>query len=142
MTDGYLDITDLRVGNHVLYGDKICTVQSIMWGDVLELHILNIPGVQEEGTAEPLIDRVHPIPLSEEILLKCGFDANYESGFVAYKTDAKDAYGHAFDISLVEDNTNSTFNYVCWDINCGMKYVHELMNFYFAITGKELELKL
>lgn len=156
MKDGYLDITDLRVGNHVLYGDKICTVQSIMWGDVLELHILDIPGVQEEGAAEPLIDRVHPIPLTEEILLDFGFESvegdseryNPEDKFkdnFEYRLDVgifyrdlicKPALGwYVFiqDSDMIEKGNLKSKN---------IYFLHELQNLYFAITGKELEVKL
>lgn len=74
------------------------------------------------------------IPLTPEILEKCGFEYKhlppkehyFSNGMVVidtYKT--KDAFyynGHFCDVSL--------------------DYVHQLQNLYFALTGKELEISL
>ena len=68
-----------------------------------------------------------PIPLTEEILLNCGFEKVRKyfqiDWFVIYK-DKKGYYAH---------------------INCGNNYInnlHQLQNLYFALTNQELNIEL
>lgn len=70
-------------------------------------------------------DVVSPIPLTEEWLLKFGFEKKRDFFHLDYESfciflDKKGYYTH---------------------INCGnlyIKHVHQLQNLYFALTGKEL----
>lgn len=86
------------------------------------------------------------IPLTHEILEKCGFkeDDNVASAF----NDIKKYYsinGSFFMRELngefhryieVEDDPYYSFPL------CQVKYLHQLQNLYFALTGKELEINL
>ena len=72
------------------------------------------------------------IPLSEEILLKCGFEKlafsfNCER-FHMTKQDDTNKWFLAF-------NKNNAFI-------CTMRYLHELQNLYYLLTKQELEIKL
>lgn len=83
----------------------------------------------------PLPDgwKLRPIPLTEEWLLKFGFikmdwtenENCYEKSFVLQKDD-KEGYN-------LMDNDVATLQQ--------FKYVHQLQNLYFALTGEELTLK-
>ena len=112
---------ELRVGNWVLLGakkrlyhevDSICA-----WG---------------EGTA------LHPIPLTPEILEKCGFRQQgkrnlYSDGKLAFMEDAD---GFTF---FIKDVSNVLYKSVA---NSKIYYLHQLQNLYFALTGDELKIEL
>lgn len=78
---------------------------------------------------------IQPIPLTEEWLLKLGFE-EIESEEEYYR------YGiFKEDLNLILDNDNDTeledgagFIYIPQKIKC----VHQLQNLYFALTGEEL----
>jgi hypothetical protein len=68
-----------------------------------------------------------PIPLTEEWLLKFGFE----------EWD-KNAWQKGFDLSI--HKIDSIFWYNNNGINVLIKYVHQLQNLCFALTGEELTL--
>jgi hypothetical protein len=78
-----------------------------------------------------------PIPLTEEWLLKFGFEKNFnnfyeklinkdEDDFIGKLTD----YGFAY---YIDKKDNYPLIYI--------KYVHQLQNLYFALTSEELTIK-
>ena len=71
-----------------------------------------------------------PIPLTEEWLLKFGFE---RSGLYNVKDEVYvyDEYG------LTDTGFEYRFNYT----QIKLKYVHQLQNLYFALTGEELTFK-
>lgn len=73
---------------------------------------------------------LNPIPLTEEILLKCGscLDRAYY-----ILTPVEMRYSYKRKEFCVFFNT---------EVICCIKYLHQLQNLYFALTGKELEVKL
>lgn len=142
-----IDPRELRIGNYISYyiydqqnpyPDRI---KSIYFGDESKEYRLEMES-GKFSLGHLTIQGIKPIPLTEDILMKCGFDEDWESGFIVYKIEVKDSYGHKFDISLVKDDSGISFNYVCWDINCGVKYVHELQNLYYDLTKTELNVQL
>lgn len=77
-----------------------------------------------------------PIPLTEEWILKFGFELNY-TGTVSKRFDLTNdpRFDYSFNINGGE--------------NCGLRfkgdyikiqYVHQLQNLYFALTGEELKI--
>jgi hypothetical protein len=75
-------------------------------------------------------NQVKPIPLTEEWLLKFGFE---RSGLYNVKDEVYvyDEYG------LTDTGFEYRFNYT----QIKLKYVNQLQNLYFALTGKELTFK-
>ena len=67
-----------------------------------------------------------PIPLTEEWLLKFGYDLITENHYAVL--------GHL--IWKVENR------FYCDKNGMQLKYVHQLQNLYFALTNKELEIKM
>jgi hypothetical protein len=76
---------------------------------------------------------VEPIPLTEEMLLKCGFVKDITS------------------IKLSCNNINLNIRYDSNSIRIGfgdyyrlkhIKYLHQLQNLYFALTNEELQIEL
>lgn len=77
------------------------------------------------------IKELYPIELTEGILLKCGFEWSH------YHPDTaqREYYiNNDFGIEL--------FNERYYKLNTEIKYLHQLQNLYFALTGEELEIKL
>jgi hypothetical protein len=84
--------------------------------------------VENELWCKP-IDEIHPIPLTKEILLKCGFEI-LPWGYV--KKSSMD-----FGIRL----NLKTFNYeVSGNNSVKIQYLHQLQNLYFALTNEELKI--
>jgi hypothetical protein len=82
---------------------------------------------------------VKPIPLTEEWLLKFGFSCEVKVGS-EIGTDGVEFRVYHFDV--LRFNTNHGWWYKVQRINdTPLEYVHQLQNFYFALTGKELTLK-
>lgn len=75
-----------------------------------------------------------PIPITEEIILKCGFDKN--SYYYIHK---KTYFIFTFGLGLCYINIDSMFESFSRDET---KHLHQLQNLYFAITGEELEVSL
>lgn len=89
------------------------------------------------------------IPLTEEILLKCGFENNSILLSEQRILDIHDEGSVSFlDSELATELFKSTWNgrddlfYNIMVIARNIKYLHTLQNLYFALTGKELEINL
>lgn len=93
---------------------------------------------------------IKPIPLTEEWLVKFGFEkVSCGDDEFGYSTDydliGKDfflSYADDFSISIAESKKTyeNTPNCLTPDGHL-FKYVHQLQNLYFALTGEELTLK-
>ena len=106
--------TELRIGN---YYDNNGVVS-----------IVSPNTIEEVWVAER--SWVKPIPLTEEWLLKFGFEIGYN------KTKMLDVYCKDFGI-LIERSNGGNFYYKKVYISS----VHQLQNLYFALTNEELILK-
>ena len=112
-----------------------------------ELRIGNYVNYNEDPFVIKMIrDREYndfiPIPLTEEWLLKFGFELQY--GFGGIRRYYKDRYLIEKGISQFFDNGMSfriTINNTESTHANSIKYVHQLQNLYFALTGEELEIK-
>lgn len=83
---------------------------------------------------------LHPIPLTEEWLVKFGFERTEDEihGEITWDYQ-RDIDSHE---CWAEWNERGQLEGVIVDcVNRLIKYVHELQNLYFALTGEELELK-
>lgn len=78
-----------------------------------------------------------PIPLTEEILLKCGFEKELDNSMV--KNNVAIFLDKRFKTNLfLKDNQENKWH----SINIKIKYLHKLQNLYFALTNEELEINL
>lgn len=74
-----------------------------------------------------------PIQLTKEMLLKCGFLPFYADVFIHEKLKYSDKFKIREDGYIV---------YVSNEVYITkIKHLHQLQNLYFALTGKELEIK-
>ena len=87
-----------------------------------------------------LASEVKPIPLTEEILLKCGFEINgkyYRSKYI--QDSIKLIYD--FNQRVLYFKYKGEFSPMI-QIPRAIESLHELQNIYYALTGKELEVYL
>lgn len=138
-----MEVKELRLGNLVLFdNENIMELASINSDDTIRLW-------REKETDTTCgcfrLNRIKPIPLTEEWLLKFGFtirDKNYslnyggESMRYAFLDNPKNIFilyfhgRHGFNV--YESRRSEDY--------C-IQYVHQLQNLYFALTNKELTLK-
>ena len=113
---------ELRVGNWVNY-----------WGDNIKFDEIDLSDL-----FNPSIDiyetDLEPIELTEEILLKCGFEKREDGDYNLFKYSEVDIVICSDFSSWKCDGINFSVNYI--------KYLHQLQNLYFALTNKELEINL
>jgi hypothetical protein len=110
---------ELRIGNFIKFSEDgtIFTVGSI---EERGFTVQN-----DEETAWIEAEEFEPIPLTEEWLLKFGFEKNYrvnwrlKSGYHWIEVNLHSVYINGQQVVLIE-------------------YVHQLQNIYFALTGEEL----
>lgn len=123
--------TELRVGNLVSYSHKEINL------DYTEVSINSLYLIDR---GFPYDARFKPIPLTEEWLVKFGFN-NYHCGWTGWF--------YLQDCNLVVRNMEDKF-VALWDLRDDefnhtflreIDSVHDLQNLYFSLTGEELELK-
>lgn len=119
-----IQASELRIGNYVLWNNEIGNVNQILEKDICF-----------KCGEDCLIDEIEPIPLTEEILLKCGFGKE-KNVMPIYTLGAISIYW----ISDMHENGRLYFN--SWCIHKSKpKTLHQLQNLCFALTGEELTIK-
>lgn len=93
-------------------------------------------------------EKIEPIPLTEELLLKCGFE-----NYIGEQYDKNEEYACNFEYQLesgifyrdlICKPYDGMYVFFADSQEKGIKYyyLHQLQNIYFYLTGKELEVKL
>jgi hypothetical protein len=116
---------ELRIGNYY-YGDVLFPSEYnvITANDLVELD------------SDPLDDYYQPLPLTEEWLLRMGFEKKENSLFTKKLEYNYNSLKYCEDYKIwiyYNDDNDAACNYIA-DLN----FVHELQNLYFALTKKEL----
>jgi hypothetical protein len=120
-----IQANELRIGNWIRIRESDTKVQ-------VEAYMLAISE----------LSNCQPIPLTPEILEKCGFE----------KQESADQYGwylgagrrclcwcYSDIVSLEFKKCQSDYSDTLFDFSC--KYLHQLQNLYFALTSEELTFK-
>jgi hypothetical protein len=126
-----MEARELRIGNHIEYKEQLLQVKSISesLGVILSDYIDSEWGkIQELASYKS----IKPIPLTEEWLLKFGFEKSHlnywiiaNKGFF-FGVSLKMGVMYLFDEGMITP--------------CNIKHVHQLQNLYFALTNKELQI--
>ena len=121
--------TELRIGNLVERNGEIHEVSSIHSDNTIRL--FNKDKIASFGCFS--LKEINPITITEEWLLKLGLDY----------TSEKDYYYITFTIKGLFFSTSNLegFHLVNFDDMINIRYVHQLQNLYFALTGEELTIK-
>lgn len=123
--------TDLRIGNWVINhlaepDDNPQMVYDVLYDSINTMTSEGVP-----------YDMVSPIPLTESILVKCGFKTIPETlKFKEYKN--RNVEIHLFEGSIkwagIDINEES--------LRIDVKFVHELQNLFLSLYGEELTITL
>ena len=142
-----MKVKELRIGNYIsgiyINGDcseydsyeeneELCKVVGIDSVGFSEYNIW-VDGLEKSGIEN--YDSFEPIPITEEWLLKFGYKKLDDSQFYKKKTSEK---------YYLLTSHHQGYTEICVNSICGgqavTKYVHQLQNLYFALTGEELVL--
>ena len=128
-----INAKELRIGNLVEYKitDKFDDRKE--WWEVSETDADDIHWLSKVDAKD---EDFRPIKLTEEWLLKLGFELLYTGKFRKVYDFSKDLrFGYSDNHGL--SNTQSAVTFV-GNYFTHIKYVHEFQNLYFALTGSEL----
>lgn len=139
--------TELRIGNYVYYehtthivsgvhGNKVYSWWVKDGQPVIEYEAKDISGTQVENPYIDVISQHEPIPLTEEWLVKFGFKI---TGQTPHPNNIWTVYGEECKFEL--EHIISFFLYDNKCFGTEVKYIHQLQNLYFALTGEELTFK-
>lgn len=126
--------TDLRIGNLVHYkffnpepnNERYCFAEVEVIGFLKNQFYFNFKGRKEVNK----VTNLHPIPLTEEWLVKFGADV--------YKFDNGQPNQYRINdrLYVIRDGVITDYG-----TSVKLPYVHTLQNLYFALTGEELTIK-
>ena len=114
-----MEAKELRIGNYVQDED----------GHIVQMELIYFSVIFKCRLSE---DDIYPIPLTEEWLLKFGFeniDTNENGG---------DNYWY---LSKGDFMLDRSFQSLQMNTGFDLSHVHQLQNLYFALTGEELTIK-
>lgn len=111
-----------------------------------ENHFSWIIGIGKKGEKiyNPYIpynhDKVNPIPITDDILLKCGFvndgfEYKKDSFFFFYQSKDKNNICINTEFGKYRGDTRFVFSF-------HIEYLHQLQNIYFVLSNKELEVNI
>jgi hypothetical protein len=128
-----METNELRLGNLVVYNDEIVKATGLHYN----MFECGNPA-DENWMCTGRISEVQPIQLTEEILVKIGFEKfvkSFRMELSGYRLD----YFIDKTLYIYKKHTNCCLiKYL--EIKC--EYIHQLQNSFFLLTGKELEVNL
>ena len=138
---------ELRIGNYLYYEHTTHIVSGVhgnrvysWWvkdGEpVIEYEAKDISGTQVENPYMDVISQYEPIPLTEEWLIKFGFEKLTDSNDGFKNTTYTYRKGISFIVYF--DGVRLSTNF--WMGN-EKHYVHQLQNLFYVLSGEELTIK-
>jgi hypothetical protein len=128
--------SEVRIGNLVKYDKRVFEIDVIA-------HVFPTLNTAEFGIGVVDWNNIEPIPITEEWLFKFGF--HLRDGFS--NTFKLDVEKHQYDCSKITYSEKEGLLRFSNGKEKGttliphIKYVHQLQNLYFALTGEELTIK-
>lgn len=132
-----IEARDLRIGNIVLVNSKTPGKVTRIYEDRAQVEYTAI----SEITGQPYVKRsyidsqwLEGVSLTPECMERMGFVADGVEGiYMAYEQDGVKIWHDVHKNSFLVDNIKT--------LKVSPKYVHELQNVVFALSGRELEIK-
>ena len=112
---------ELRIGNWVMYDNRLFQIEAIS----RSLPCLN---TDEFGIGVVDWNNINPIPLTPEILEKCGFDRNC---ILKIYQGVNIEWSYGKEVWLTKEGE------VIYEFE-NTQHLHQLQNLYFALTNEEL----
>lgn len=150
-----MEARELSIGNLVMANvanDIIqLRVDEILWFDHLGYTLRMWVGKNRESKIDLPLHSAEPIPLTDELLFRCGFytidsapnnEIHHNRGDfgLVYKNNA---YYYGFTRFRVSDDGTVMLPRLVIQVSSNaISSVHQLQNLYFSITGGELEIKI
>lgn len=132
--------TELRICNLVAFNHKWDIISKV---EEIQKHSVRVsfdtqPNLMNALTTNP--ENLIPIPLTEEWLLKFGFEkAKHSRGYNCYIKDGFDfdivSHGRYWVLAIYTDESCTNSLYFAHN---RFEYVHQFQNLSFALTGEEL----
>jgi len=131
--------SELRIGNLLEFSNGIQATKIV----TVDRRFFSSATIEKEDGDFEITPYYKAIPLTEEWLLKFGFENNIHGNWNRYFKDG--IYPRSFAFQFYK---NGRVDFWYGDFNVGnlnsikynpLQYVHQLQNLYFALTGKELE---
>ena len=123
-----INVNELKVGNWVNVGNVDIPRQI----ETIGIHSVTLIG----NTGDYAIETFDPIELTPEILVKCGFDEWSDGHWKTRSSLNKNGWSKEFNYYQPYSNLSTYCG------NVGIKYLHQLQNLYFSLTGEELNFQL
>lgn len=134
-----VSVTDLRIGNLIHYNgnhEEIGKI-SLLVPDVID--VLSYCQINYRRDKKHWLINLHPVKITEEWLIEFGFvkkDKTWDDKSISTGLFFKDRY-------FIENSKEgflfcqSHYSGNCWFLK-NIKYIHQLQNLFFALTGSEL----
>ena len=133
---------ELRIGNYVFIDKALLNELADDLGEIIESEYFKVSLIDRmfcnviingKEVEFQLVD-LNPIPLTEEWLIKFGFSQVFITDPQEPGAESKYWKGYFKIISHSGESFSLYYN----DKPVNIKYIHQLQNLYFALTGKEL----
>lgn len=132
-----MEANELRIGNLLKADIGFVKVESILGGTMrIYAHSLD-----EAYLADYPKDDLHPIPLSAELLEKCGGKEIMSDTYWAIGKEVLLNFDSCWwwTNEWEFDHNNEPYSHVGFK---GIQYLHQLQNLYYCLCGKELDISL
>lgn len=135
-----IDVRELRIGDYVyLFRSTTPSKITDIGYSEIEDNRYEAGGISSESVFRTYVENLNPIPLTVELLLKCGFVYNaVDDSFDRLNLRVRILGNLCCAFIGFEVGTGKKW----YDANLEIKSLHRLQNTYFALTGKELEVNL
>lgn len=127
-----MEVNELRVGSLIYYENTTHIVVGI---DNFYAKSYWLNDKERECLYETALDSINPILLTEDILLKCGFEKTMDWTF------SKSLIGNLKLVYYLGEKGFS-IGFKQYSDFPNIKYLHQLQNLYHSLTQTELEIKL
>ena len=129
-----MKVQELRIGNLIFYHSNFTEETRVKVVDLITFSLLL-------GSHEEFKESYLPIPLTEEWLIKLGFEHYNQLGYNIKNNNFEidiwfDDNGTINDIQLSSTNISGAYPNIK-----NFQYLHQIQNLYFTLTGEELKLK-
>lgn len=125
-----VNVKEFRIGNYIEWCGAIDFIK------VINTKNENFEYIETCSYLDIPISEIKPIQLTEDILLKCGFEKGSNIIGDCYFIE------HDFGISDFVLNITKTSNFNIYELDLTINYLHQLQNLYFALTNEELIINL
>jgi hypothetical protein len=122
---------ELRIGNVIMYEEASFDINSESVKSISQLKVTAVKSLPTKEKGEQFYKDIKPVPLDKKWLLKFGFE------IYKYRANTFGLNGYSFDLDKMSLHNDLPAD--CNKINeIDLKYIHQLQNLYFALTGNDL----